>query len=102
MPFSFVVNGLHDSLDDSAVGRSVDTSIGFVTSMEDEEEVFEENRNDENTNSDGSDQVVQKCHKIGMYYLSMKKEINLTSFFLSFLLFMLLLIPQFFYSSKRN
>ena len=44
----------------------MDTSIGFVTSMEDEEEVFEENRNDENTNSDGSDQVVQKCHKIGM------------------------------------
>ena len=35
--------------------------------MEDEEEVFEENRNDENTNSDGSDQVVQKCHKIGTY-----------------------------------
>ena len=44
-PFSFIVNGLHNSLDDSAVGRSVDTSIGFVTSMEDEEEVFEENRN---------------------------------------------------------
>ena len=44
----------------------MDTSIGFVTSMEDEEEVFEENRNDENTNFDGSDQVVQKCHKIGM------------------------------------
>jgi len=61
-----IVNGLHDSLDDSAVGRSVDTSIGFVTSMEDEEEVFEENRNDENTNSDGSDHVVQKCHKIGI------------------------------------
>ena len=60
MPFSFVVNGLHDSLDDSAVGRSVDTSIGFVTSMEDEAEVFEEN-----INSDGNE-VVHKCHKIGM------------------------------------
>ena len=65
--------------------------------MEDEEEVFEENRNDENTNFDGSDQAVQKCHKIGMYLW--KKKL-IWRFFSFLLFFMLILIPQFFSRQK--